>query len=377
MKTYFYIMFLLLWSIPGMLPAQYILQSDLNLPRAGEEIVKQQVEYKNPGRSGENVLWDFGQLDPVNDEYMLSYSEPELIRDSIYILGLDTILLKNLSGGSLLIGAEHNTMYYYYMDKNRLWVLGHENPTTLLQYTQPLIAGIFPMHYQDSCRYGYQSKGLYSSSIPFTSEGEAQMLADAYGMIILPSGDTLRNVLRTRTVQTIHQVFQTGDSATVGQNSSVETCKWYSKAYRYPIFETVRSVVMIDSTETVNFETAFFFPPQEHYYLEDDEDNLALLNTVETDDIDLDTNPWAGLTYNFYPNPAEINLEIEIYMPKQGQVRMQLTDRLGRPVWGKDYGKWNEGIHLAQVFMSPFVKGEYVLNMWFDEYMVGEKIMKK
>jgi len=122
MKIYFYLTLLVLCVIPGMLPAQYLLQSDLNLPRAGDEIIKQQVEYKNPGRSGENVLWDFGQLQSINDEYTLSYSSPGLIRDSIYILGLDTISMKNLAGGSLLIGTEHNTMYYYYLDKNRMWI---------------------------------------------------------------------------------------------------------------------------------------------------------------------------------------------------------------------------------------------------------------
>ena len=34
--------------------------------RAGDVISKQQVEYKDPGRSGKDVLWDFSQLDPVN-----------------------------------------------------------------------------------------------------------------------------------------------------------------------------------------------------------------------------------------------------------------------------------------------------------------------
>jgi hypothetical protein len=79
----------------------------------------------------------------------------------------------------------------------------------------------------------------------------------------------------------------------------------------------------------------------------------------------------------FYPNPAEVNLEIEVDLPKSGKVRMQLADRSGILVWKKEYGTWNSGIHTVQVFMSPYVKGEYVLNMWFDEYRVGEIIMKK
>ena len=355
------------------LSAQHSLQSELNFPRAGDEIVKQQVEYKDPGRSGENVLWDFSKLNAVNDEYTLSYSEPVAINDSMYIMGLDTILMKNLSEERLLIGTEHNTMYYYYLTANRMWVLGHENPTTLLQYTRPLFVCAYPMQYQDSCKYDYQSKGLYSSTVPFTSDGEVQMSADAYGMMILPSGDTLRNILRTHAVQTIRQVFQTGDSLKAEHHSSVETCKWFSKGYRYPVFETIQTSVVTDGTENVNFETAFFFPPQEQYYPEEDPENAAL-REEKTDNV---PDPWAGLTYNIYPNPVETNLEVEVYMPKEGQVRMQLTDRSGGVVWKRSYGKWNEDVHSAQIFMSPFTKGDYVLNMLFDDYLVGEKILKK
>ena len=354
------------------LPAQHSLQSEQNLPRTGDVIIKQQVEYKDPGRAGENVLWNFGELKSVNDEYTLSYSEPVLANDSIYIMGMDTVLLKNLTEGSLLIGTEHHTMYYYYFTGNRLWALGHENPTTLLQYTQPLIVSAYPMQYGDSARHAYRSKGLYSSKIPFTSGGEAQIKADAHGMMILPSGDTLRNVLRTSAVQTIRQVFRKGAKEAVEHNSTVETCKWYSKGYRYPVFETIRTSVIAGGAENVNFETAFFFPPQEQYYLDDDPENLAL-QEEKTDSI---SDPWAGLTYNFYPNPVETNLKIEIYMPRQGHVRMQLSDRLGRHVWMKDYGNWNEGVHSAEIFMSPYVKGEYVLNMWFDDHLAGEKILK-
>ena len=371
------IFFLLTLALPLSLPAQHTLESRLNTFRAGDEIIKQQVEYKNPGRSGENVLWDFGQLNSINDEYTLTYSAPALIADSMYILGLDTILSRELTEGSLMIGTEHNTMYYYYQTDNRLWVFGHENPLTLLRYFQPLIAGIYPMHYKDSCRYDYQSEGLYSSSVNFSTHGEAQLQADAYGMMILPSGDTLRNVLRTHTVQTICQVFHTGDTIPVQHRSSIATCKWYSKGYRYPIFETIQTTIPTDSVETVHFETAFFFPPQDHYYLEEDEENLAIVENENNGGNGGEVDPWEGLTYNFYPNPVVTNLEIEIYMPRAGQVRMQLMNRMGLMVWTEDFGTWPEGIHTASVYAGAFPVGEYVLNMWFDDYLIGEKIIKR
>jgi len=58
---------LLFSGIPCILGAQHNLQSHLNMFRANDLIFKQQVEYKDPGRSGANVLWDFSQLDVVNE----------------------------------------------------------------------------------------------------------------------------------------------------------------------------------------------------------------------------------------------------------------------------------------------------------------------
>ena len=45
------IFFLLTLALPLSLPAQHTLESRLNTFRAGDEIIKQQVEYKNPSFS--------------------------------------------------------------------------------------------------------------------------------------------------------------------------------------------------------------------------------------------------------------------------------------------------------------------------------------
>ena len=370
----FFVTFLLLSGIQGMLQAQHSLQSELNLPRAGDIIIKQQVEYKDPGRTGENVLWDFGELQTVNDEYELSYSEPVLIDDSMYILGMDTLLLKNLNGGSLLIGTEHNTMYYYYLTGNRMWVLGHENPVTLLQYTEPLIAGAYPMQYRDSCRYGYQSKGLYSATVPFTSDGEAGLQADACGMMILPSGDTLRNVLRTSTQQTIRQVFQSG-GGTTAHHSRVKNCKWYSSGYRYPIFETIQSSILDEGTENINFETAFFYPPQEHYYLETDPENQTI---AEEQEKSKKADPLEGSTFNAFPNPMSTTLNVEIFIPVEAKIKIQVRSIADKAVYiNENRGKFASGTHQFQFGVSKLPAGYYLLNIWADNYLLSETMLKR
>ncbi|MDR0863777.1 MAG: T9SS C-terminal target domain-containing protein, partial [Candidatus Symbiothrix sp.] len=247
------IVVLWLLGIPGMLPAQHTLQSELNLPRPGDEIIKQQVEYKDPGRIGENVLWDFGQLSIINDQYKLVYSEPFLIGDSIYLMGKETYRVTDYPDAQLFIGTEHHTRYYYLFQDSLLWALGHENAATVLRYIKPLLSGVFPLAYGEIHADTYSAQGVYSGRVPFENAGKVEIKADAFGMMVLPSGDTLRQVVRTKILRHFSEILPATDGDTVSVNTVLENYQWYSKGYRYPVFETFHSTVSEDTTEIDRF----------------------------------------------------------------------------------------------------------------------------
>lgn len=285
-----------------------------NSPRSGDEIVKQQVQFKDPGREGQNVIWDFGKLRTIDDEYTLNYSTPYL-EDNQYIMGNDTISGKEDNLENYLIGIEHSTMYYLKNTETGLDVLGHENATTGLRYNPRLLQMAYPTNYGEVHKQEYESKGLYSCRIPFESKGEVSQGADAYGVMILPSGDTLKHVLRVKTIQTIEEtIYDVNGSITSEIALDIENFKWYSKGYRYPIFETIKTIErsVSDTVAGDGFSTAFFFPPQDHYYLDTDPENLAVLDSLwnidhqQKDPIipEDNTNPNTTLSYNFYPNPV-------------------------------------------------------------------------
>ncbi|MDR1180740.1 MAG: T9SS C-terminal target domain-containing protein, partial [Bacteroidales bacterium] len=106
------------------LSAQYSLQSDLNVPRPDDELTKQQVEYKNSGQSGENVVWNFSQLTSVTDGYTLDYFSV---------------------GDTAIVGIEHNTRYYYSLVGDSLLCLGYENSTTQMIDERPELLLQFPV----------------------------------------------------------------------------------------------------------------------------------------------------------------------------------------------------------------------------------------
>lgn len=353
--------------------------------RPGDEIIKQQVDYKDRGRSGENVIWDFGKLKSVNDEYSLVYSSPVLQESSYYVMGYDTIQYKDIIQNSLIIGTEHNTMYYYQLKENQLLLLGHENPTNLLHYTQPVVTATYPTNYKQSQTNSYQSQGIYSGKNPFDTKGSLTTIADAYGAIILPSGDTLNHVLRIKTIQTISEIIRSMNPI---MNDSlemvVESYKWYSKGYRYPIFETIRALNTTDSLNIQEYQTAFFFPPQEHLYLDDDKENLAVLDSLwnldhnrEIDNPIRNPKTEIKLSYNFYPNPVESLLTLEYYLETLTTVNVTIYSMEGKLIRSLAIGRKDKGLHTEYIDCSNLNKGTYLLRIQTNDKVTSDKFIKK
>ena len=349
-----------------------------NAFRAGDVIVKQQVEYKEPEEAGANQVWDFGELKTINKEYKLSYSYPPLQGDSLYILGSHSFKKKDVSEDELVIGTEHNTMYYYRVKNDSLLLIGHENPTVKLQYTEPFFVMPYPLSIGQVKTSAYQSKGIYSGTVKMQTSGNVIPTADAYGTMILPTGDTLNPVLRVKTIHTIGEI--------AGQpTKQVETYRWYTKGYRYPLFETIKNTRLDD--DKVLFTTAFYYPPQEHLYIENDSENLALLEemwniedktneqqkdqqakTVSLEDI---------MTCKIYPNPVESTLYLEYEMKRDAKVSFQLYTISGNPVKLANPRQRTKGSYSETIDCSNLQPRQYVLRITADDKFVNEVVIKK
>lgn len=373
MKTYFYITFLVLWGIPGILSAQNILKSELNSFHAGDIIIKQQVEYKDPGRSGEDVLWDFSRLNVINDRYELTYSA---FNDYI------------------ITGTEHSNNYYYGTVNDSLFSLGYDNPTTRLYGIQPELMLHFPVNYGDSVSKYFYAHGKHGNRLELDAFGKTITRADAHGMILLPSGDTLKQVIRIHTIKYLYE-----DTRPIGKEYYVkqktplhispdsinqrfstdslcfvlETFRWYARGYRYPVFETIRS------GETL--VTAFFFPPEEQYFETEDEANIAERQRMmeEENTISPSNNPWEGMTYNIFPNPVVSDLQFELFLPHScNNVRIQIRSQMGLVYMDETKGAYPQGINHFSFNVNHLSTGNYVLDFWLDGYLIhGSVIMKR
>lgn len=353
--------------------SQEILISSSHLFRADDVISKQQVEYKNPGRSGENVLWDFSQLQTINPGYTLTYMEP-VVKDSGYVMGNIIIPLTDVpKPENLVVGKEHETTYFYCLRNDTLLCLGHENTVVRLWYIQPLLIGVYPSVYKERVSLLFNAEGMYSMQIPIRTHGTMAIEQDAYGMMVLPSGDTLRHVSRIKSLQKIIDLNKSEDSVSLSQPIEMETYRWYAKGYRYPVFETICSYNSSQNNNRhANFTTAFFYPPKEAYFNEEyiEVDNDEKKNNEVVD-------PWEGLTYNIYPNPVSTYVEVEMYLPQAANVLVHLNSLQGMPLLKKQLFNQPKGIIRFQLDMTSYTRGNYILDIWLNDHLVNEKIMKK
>jgi hypothetical protein len=288
------------------------------------------------------------------------------------------------------------------LQNDSLFLWGFENQTTQLHNVQPELLLKFPLHYGDTIQSYYYAHGKYGNRLELDAMGSIETSADSYGMMILPDKDTLKHVLRTRTIKYIardtHPISElyydklesplqiTHDS--IDQRLSgdsilfvVETFRWYEKGYRYPIFETVRSWEQYRHNDDYEFlNTAFFYSPLEHYYLDDDDENLAILEneTNEENENNESIDPWEGLTYNFYPNPVKTSpLYVEMYLPQAANVQVQVRNSMGIIVLGINKGYQPAGTYNFQLDLYTVPTGNYILDIWLNDRLINEVIMKR
>jgi len=374
------------------------LTSRNNCIRSGDQIIKQQVQYKDPGRDGENVIWDFSNLTPINPEYKLRYLSPELINDSIYILGSDTIHKEKISKSNLIIGVEHSTMYYYQINNDTVWCIGHENPVTLMHHLHPIPILFFSLGYKQSINKKFKSEGIYSSKKDIQSYGNIRLENDAYGKMILPSGDTLNNVTRIKTIQVINDSIsiantstQLNDIKTVFQKKTkntyqkyrrkleLNTYSWYMKGYRYPVFETVQSFEIKDSTKTQTLSIAYFYPPIDHYYLEEDPANIEVLDSLNNLKHNIPPTNWIqkNFTYNYGPNPVSGTLMIEYHLEENARVGItlyNLKDGIIKKIPPKER---SSGFFTETIDCHGLYPGTYILKFDVKDEFVADIIIKQ
>ena len=333
------------------------LTSDLNTYRAGDQLVKQQVAYKDPGSSGRNLTWDFQALQPVDYEYGLNYFIPDS------------------ADMTLLCGREHRTRYYYRQQNDSLWATGYENATTYMKYTVPELRMRFPYTYGDTLSGNFEGSGQYGRRLALAVKGYTRTHADAEGELLLPGNETVRKALRVRTLRHYTQTLPSAQEEGPGVRSemTLDTYSWYAAGIRYPVFESIKTTIQRTGSEndTTIFNTSFYYPPEKQI-LEIDPD------MEQPEDELLPEGAAAVFTEaRLLPNPVIDNLYIDFKLTRAAQVWFTVHNNIGIARCQTTPQNLGEGYNTTTINMSGLISGVYTVYVHVDDMVMSLNVVKR
>ncbi len=370
-----------------------VLESEANGLRPGDRLTEQRIVFQDLGRCGEHVLWNLSDVEVVDGRYRLRYSHAA---DSLH---------------DWVAGTEHRTMYYYDQTSAAgIRLAGLENHTTLIHYDEQELWLPLPMQMGDSVGGIYTGRGSYCGSMFIHSFGRYTTKADAMGTLILPSGDTLRDVIRLRTerlsmtrdvvadslmlrygidsmaamsADTARWLLQQAENSVGATMLRTEVLRWYARGYRYPVLTTheMTSVGLPDSLSEEGmpsrFTTAFYCPPSaQESMLEDDEVNEVIRKSerVAGSYSGNAADPLSGLAYNASYNPSARRLHVDYCLEADATLSIAFYSLMGDRVYEEAPHAVAAGTYTLDISLGTHAPGFYILTITVNNIPTGETI---
>ena len=76
-----------------------------------------------------------------------------------------------------------------------------------------------------------------------------------------------------------------------------------------------------------------------------------------------------------FPNPATYYVEIPIILPSNGDCDIQLIGEQGNIVYAKKFANLNEGLNMIKMYLTPYRKGVYVINVKMSDFESSKKLV--
>ncbi len=279
---------------------------------------------------------------------------------------------------SLLSCVEGDTRYYYDCRGDSLLLLGFENNQTRLSYILPVAYLRFPFQYGDSIGGRYEAFGTYCDREALHVGGRYKSVADGTGTLILPDGDTLKNVLRVRTYCSGKDMISLRGDSVRRAGSSIqvirETLRWYVPGYRYPILE-VRNIRSL-SSDGSRYTMAFYCPPEEQQYLPFDEANRKVREELRYGDDGEKTTggmQQENITYRVTNDREARRLRVDYELQESASLEFILADSRGivhRTLSRNDAAGTG---YTADISYGGLMRGQYVLYICVNGIRHAEK----
>ncbi|GHU89915.1 hypothetical protein FACS1894155_07580 [Bacteroidia bacterium] len=358
------------------------LETERNLPRAGDRLVKLKAVHHPPGEPGADVTWNFNDLQPADGDHEVNYASYP---------------------NSELTAIENSSLYYYVISGDSLLSIGQENPLTVIRLEKPGDILIFPLKYGDERTGWFYGKGKYCDRLELDVSGLTYIQVDGYGRLVLPENDTICDVLRvysSKITRTDFRPLTPGFDINAPRETALsyediltsleqdtayyvtETYRWYAEGSRYPVLETVSSRQVINDKTVNPVENTYVFHPLDQKELPEDKANQAILEDKAAKQPSLRATGNekivvnGGFTIGIYPNPVVNDLQISLHLSQEEPVAVSLYNLQGQLLLRKDFtGKTGDAVHTMD--MSRYARGSYILKVQAGDKSERKVIVKQ
>lgn len=353
--------FLLMCMLPIVCQGQGDIQMMSNMFRDGDVLVKKQLSYKDLSVSGKSVLWDISDVD------IISEGNKAKIRD--------------VSDSTARVAyTENGTIYYYKLCRDTLFIDGFENNSTKICYDDKEVFLRFPMSYGDSYSGFFHGTGTYCDKVAVRSFGRYSVKADACGAIVVPGGDTLRNVTRIHTERFLAGSSYPSDSimaissTPLGEDSikrwldkkpyllKTDIYRWYAAGYRYPVLEI--HLTYVYGSEHKPYAQVFYLPPSVQEGMGDDAGYSYARHFAPDDETNGDTRNKL-VDYEIYLQ-GNSSVTVEYRLDGQSEVSYGISTHDGKLVFASGKRQVPAGAYVENIDMSGCRRGIYIVYVDVD-----------
>lgn len=348
MKKIFTAAFLLLSA--ASLFAQNKITYKVNGLNAGDVRAMKQIEYQPQGNGGANQVWDFSNAKEVK---AMTIAQAENVATQVG----DMDLASPNTHLAVDEGGEKTTYFEITPTEKRYW--GLSSGLVKIEFEKPIVDMKFPMAYQDAISGPMVGTYTTGSSVePIT--GTYTSVADAWGSLTLPDGNTYNNVLRVKLSKEYQQV-----SGSLTYTMNTVRYQYYAEGVRYPVLIVLENHIQSDcNCACGNYTT------EQAYYLPGAQvDTKQLINGTSV----AQNNVKVGV----YPNPFKEQINASVSISKAGSADIDIVDAAGRLV--KSWGSFNlvEGENSISLDADNIIAGHYFLRVNVDGVNYSKSIIKK
>lgn len=338
MKRFFTLLFIFCCSL-AVMQAQVTLTKKTHGFVPGQVHDSQPIEYQAPGKSGENVVWDFSTVKTVGT-LRTSNATSDFEKDPA-------------TGNTKVFRSNDQVTFIYNISERGNEYLGYEKDNIKMSYNKiPLLKTQYPQSF--GTYFEGKFEGTYSfgdnSSIPVS--GDYSTHADAVGTIVLPNGESYQ-ALRVHTYHTLD---------IQGSVSVTEKYLWYAQDVRLPLFVSIQNFSLKnDGTKILRSQNSYYTPEVKR--------ENAFTDINETESV---------IAYKVFPNPFQDAIELSYYLPTETKVSIELFDSKGMKLTTLVSQTQSGSVSLTEN-VSQYAKsqGTYFLKLQFGDKIYSEKLIKK